>query len=633
MRSQDTRQECPRDPPDRRAGQDGVGSPGAAPHTLTGSGRLHRLSRRLIWLLIVGHVALAVHGAVGDSQTSDEGVHLASGVSYWLRGDFRMNSEHPVLWKLIAAAPVLALRPQLSIPAEWWQDARKWQFADLFMHQADIPVTRLLVVGRLPTILASATLIYLLWWFGSRLLGPAAGLIGAGLAALEPTVIGHGHLITTDIPVTLALLGTIVQLWRYVHAPSRRRLAGLIALVSAALLVKYSAVVVYLMIPCLYWLMRRRLSLPMTTLRLTSLMIMGSMAIICVVYGADIARPTSDPRVRELLGQSHAGVETRGPSAGPTRQGQITETDPGRPRQRALETMLNIPVPGFRYLRGLSGAVSHTYRGDKAYLLGRTSPQGWRWYFPVAFALKTPLAYFLLFCIALGGVGRVLYQTRGRLPESLLFILVPLLIYTTVTFPARFNVGIRHYLPAYPFWFLLVGWLWTERFRLTNRFMRGLILVLLTCVPLSVALAHPYELAYFTEAVGGSRQGHKYLLDSNLDWGQDLIRLSAFQRQHPNVPLALDYLGTGDPGSYGVSAVGFPAPSDVASGQFTGIVVISLSRLLDSAPTEHWLQSYRPGGRIGSSLVWYQFPQNDPRGAGRRGGVTSDSSTNVLARV
>jgi hypothetical protein len=482
------------------------------------------------------------------------------------------------------------LRPQLSIPAEWWQDAREWQFADLFMHQAHIPVTRLLVVGRLPTILASATLIYLLWWFGSRLLGPAAGLIAAGLAAFEPTVIGHGHLITTDIPVTLALLGTIVQLWRYVQAPSRRRLAGLIALVAAALLVKYSAVVVYVMIPCLYWLMRRRRPLPMTTRRLTTVMVIGSAGIICVVYGADMARPGDDPRVRELLGPPPAASEA------------------GRPVSQGLETLLSIPVPGYRYVRGLRGVVSQAYQGAPAYLLGRTSPHGWRWYFPVAFAVKTPVTYFLLFCIALGGVCRVLYQTRGRLPESLLFILVPLLIYTAVTFPARFNVGIRHYLPAYPFWFLLVGWLWTERFRLTNRFMRGLILVLLACVPPSVAFVHPYELAYFSEAVGGSRQGHKYLLDSNLDWGQDLLRLGAFQRQHPSVSLALDYLGTGDPASYGVRAVAFPTPGDVASGQFRGIAVISMSRLLRNAPAEHWLQAYRPGGRIGSSLVWYQFP-------------------------
>jgi 4-amino-4-deoxy-L-arabinose transferase-like glycosyltransferase len=501
-----------------------------------------------------------------------------------------MNSEHPILWKLIAAAPVLALRPELSVPVEWWQDAREWPFADRFMHQPHIPVTRLLFVGRLPTMLASATLIYLLWWFGSRLFGPAAGLISAGLAAFDPTVIAHGRLITTDIPVTLALLGAIVQLWCYVHAPSRRRLAGLIVLVAAALLVKYSAVVLFLMIPCLYWLMRRRGPLPMTTRRLTGLVIIGSVGIICVVYGADIARPGNDPRVRELLGP-------------PT-----TATEAGRPIRQGLETLLNIPVPGYRYVRGLRGVVSQAYQGDPAYLLGRTSPHGWRWYFPVAFAVKTPLAYLALFCIALVGVSRLLHHTRGRLPEPLLFVVVPLMIYTAVTFPARFNVGIRHYLPAYPFWFLLVGWLWTERLRLANRFVRGLMLALLTGVPLAVALVHPYELAYFSEAVGGSRQGHKYLLDSNLDWGQDLLRLSAFQRQHPKVSLALDYFGTGDPVSYGVRAVDPPTPGDVASGQFTGIVVISMSRLLRNAPAEHWLQAYRPGGRIGSSLVWYPFP-------------------------
>ena len=44
----------------------------------------------------------------------------------------------------------------------------------------------------------------------------------------------------------------------------------------------------------------------------------------------------------------------------------------------------------------------------------------------------------------------------------------------------------------------------------------------------SIVWILPHYLSYFNEFVGGPAKGYYYLIDSNIDWGQDLIRLHEY---------------------------------------------------------------------------------------------------------
>ena len=61
---------------------------------------------------------------------------------------------------------------------------------------------------------------------------------------------------------------------------------------------------------------------------------------------------------------------------------------------------------------------------------------------------------------------------------------------------------------------------------------------------------HPNYLAYFNEAAGGPSRGWRWLVDSNIDWGQDLPLLAKWQREHPDRPVHLKYFGTVEPELY-----------------------------------------------------------------------------------
>jgi len=180
-----------------------------------------------------------------------------------------------------------------------------------------------------------------------------------------------------------------------------------------------------------------------------------------------------------------------------------------------------------------------------AYLNGVESVVGWRTYFPIAFLLKTPLSFLAL---ALWGI--VLAAWKGPRREVALFLLAPMALYALVSVHSRLNIGHRHLLPMYPLLCVAAGAIAAHARRRWQE--RSVFYTCLGGVALSFGLATPGYLSYFNVLAGGPRGGWRYLLDSNIDWGQDLKRLAAWQRGHGGVPLDLAYFGTADPKAYGI---------------------------------------------------------------------------------
>ena len=67
--------------------------------------------------------------------------------------------------------------------------------------------------------------------------------------------------------------------------------------------------------------------------------------------------------------------------------------------------------------------------------------------------------------------------------------------------------------------------------------------------------AYPHYLSYFNELAGGAENGHRVLLDSNLDWGQDLKGLKRWMDANGVERIKLLYFGYVDPEYYGIAAV------------------------------------------------------------------------------
>ncbi|HZE87924.1 MAG TPA: hypothetical protein VE404_00180, partial [Verrucomicrobiae bacterium] len=218
------------------------------------------------------------------------------------------------------------------------------------------------------------------------------------------------------------------------------------------------------------------------------------------------------------------------------------------------------------YLFGLSYARMKSLQ-RASFLNGDLSSRGFRSYLPWAFLLKTPLLTLAL----LAGAALLALARRSSRRGDLAFLVVPVAVYFLASLASNLNIGHRHLLPIYPFLFVLCGLLgreWAALARVPAAATAALVLsgialggFVVFAPPWSPEVVYPHYLAYFNELAGGPRDGYRHLVDSNLDWGQDLKGLHEWAVRHgidANNPLYLCYFGMADPRFYGIPHVNLP---------------------------------------------------------------------------
>jgi hypothetical protein len=218
------------------------------------------------------------------------------------------------------------------------------------------------------------------------------------------------------------------------------------------------------------------------------------------------------------------------------------------------------------YIYGFIHAASISYYRP-AFLLGQYSNTGFWSYFFYAFLLKTPLPALVLILTALVLSLRRFAERRW----PVIFLLGPAGLYFLVATVSHLNIGLRHLLPIYPFLYVLAGGLVLEldRWRRTTRMVILLITVGAIAVSSRIVFfpangskwqtVSPHYLAYFNELAGGPANGFKELVDSNLDWGQDLKNLKLWLVAHDiKEPIYLCYFGMADPRYYQIAYYNMP---------------------------------------------------------------------------
>jgi hypothetical protein len=356
-------------------------------------------------------------------------------------------------------------------------------------------------------------------------------LFSLALYVLSPTMLAHTRLVTTDLPSALGFTLALYAFWRFCRRPDRGRLVLFGLAIVPALLIKFSALLLapMLAVPGLAWVVWPGVERVERRLRLRWLLLAGATALLFgyvglwAGYGFRFAA-AADPAYE--LNWSVVGLKT----------GPLAEWV-----SRAIELRL-LPeayLYGFAYVAG--GAARRL-----AFLNGEQSLTGWWYYFPQAFVMKTPPA--LLGLLAWLGVD-AWRAGRWRSFHGW-FLITPPAIYLAVSMTSNLNIGHRHLTPLYPLLFVLLGRLVgfasaTRARRLAAAGLVGLYLV-------SFVVATPRYLSYFNFTGGGAAGGWRYLLDSNIDWGQDLARLKRWMDRSGVDEIHLAYFGTADPSAYGI---------------------------------------------------------------------------------
>lgn len=253
------------------------------------------------------------------------------------------------------------------------------------------------------------------------------------------------------------------------------------------------------------------------------------------------------------------------------------------------------------YVDGLTTITDQVTTGRSAYLLGQISERGWWYYFPVAYLVKAPAALVGFAVLSL----LLLAIRRPRLPFEMVVIAVPALLYWIACLCSRLDLGIRHLLPAYVLMIPLVA---VMAVRYLPKWLTVALAALVAVESLSV---YPNYLAFFNWPSGGPSNGPRYLLESNIDWGQDTKKLKVWLDDRNIQKVCAVYFGLAVPAHYGIDAPAVPRNDDTEGrANLDCIVAASVTPLYGlyvKNDPYRWLRERTPVAKVGYSIYIYDL--------------------------
>jgi hypothetical protein len=566
--------------------------------------RLDRSQRdreiRLPWLVgsatALLYLVLSSTAMHGKSAVYDEAVHLLAGWRGLTEGDRDFNHEHPPLMKALAAAPIVlsgAAKP--IVPWSYRREFDEWPLSHAWLYHVN-DGDRLLRIGRLSIACVGAALGFLVCLTAWSLAGPWAGCAAALLYCLEPNLLAHGSLVTTDMGMTALFFATLAAFRTWLERGGRGWMIATGLSLGLALLAKFTAILLppILVALALFHLWERR---------------------------AGGAHAASSPDRREAPARQRdveEGVKGWRVAAGLAAIAAIALVvlNAGYGFEGSFSSLSEMKLESERPVSGVLGSIpipaprawiagyDHARAGGErwwSYLMGMHSMTGWRHYYIVALLVKTPIPLLLL-----AAAGAFTLRRTG-LPagRSLAVILPPaVLVVAFALFGDVKNIGVRYVLPVYPFLCVLGGAGVAAIVRWRTLPARITIALLAIWLSAGAWRIYPDHLAYFNEIAGGPERGRWWLLDSNLDWGQDLKGLGAWIRAHDVKKIYVDYFGQACAPYYGV----------VSDRDFEGgLLAVSATNLgcvyREDRSRYDFLEGVAPVAVIGRSIYVYDVPR------------------------
>jgi hypothetical protein len=571
-------------------------------------------------VVCLGHTRRALSG------TFDEGNHLAAGLEWWQFGTYTLWTENPPLARLAVAAVPYFYGMRLPPRVEWepkthdWD--RSWQVGTDLLYAGD-GFERNLSRARLGTLPFFLIALASVWELAGGRRRPAAGLVAVALTSTLPALIAHGALATTDVAFAGMFLLATLALWRWFETPATPRALALGAAAALALLCKFSTLVFFPAALLALIAARRLARMPARPLRgelplgwraCAGQLALGALAGLLVIWAG---YHFSIGRMDDL--QSEV-------------KGWLTILPPVVERRGFTGWLLHARLPMPELFHGLRFLAAHNHTGHDAYLLGKVSEHGFLAFYPLAFLVKTPLPFLLLLLVALPAIFLPAFARRRPGEWQAAAAALTALGILLASLPSHVNLGIRHVFVVLPLLAVAIGRAsgrvidraladWGDRQRIAAAACLGALLLWQVGIAL---VAWPRELGYFNALAGA--EPAKVLLDSDLDWGQDL-----FELRRQTQARGIDHLQIAFFGMLRLCQHGLPKLEALIPGkETTGWIAISENyyrarssfMLLEDpcnpkstypegqvpASSFAWLQRYTPVAIAGSSIRLYHLP-------------------------
>jgi hypothetical protein len=470
------------------------------------------------------------------------------------------------------------------------------------------------------------------WSF--RLGGPVAAVFATAIFCFDPNFIAHAPMVKSDIAFGLDLLGLAYIVWLMGQRATWTRiiLAGLICGVSGG--TKYSG---FITGPILALMLAGRAIMPQTwsflgrnlSGRFSRLLAAAGVTLFAAVccyaitwasYGFRFG-PAHSPSVRMNMQTIYV-------------RARLAETSAELPHPTAAQIAAHMPSLTCQFVQWadrvhflpepmLAGLLyQHTcVQLWPAFLNGEQYGNGRWYYFPLATLYKTPVSELILYA----GAGLILLVVTPLWARhhlwTVLCLVIPFTVFGIAALQTHLNIGFRNVLPLFPFVQIATGCAISICWRRRPRTTAVVVAILMIGLATETLSAWPDFIAFFNFPSGGELGGKARLGDSNLDWGQDLIGLARWQREHPGVTLYAKLEYSVDPKFYGLNyheidiASSGPNQGEIFSdGPLQGgALAVSVTQLqgLYIRPWEQRfyqnLRESRPIAVIGGTIYIYDF--------------------------
>ncbi|MBE2220677.1 MAG: phospholipid carrier-dependent glycosyltransferase, partial [Anaerolineae bacterium] len=496
-----------------------------------------------------------------QSITLDENIHIFSGVLYWQEKQLSSVVQNPPLINALIGLPVqLVFSPQLPIDFPVWQNKNWWKISRVFLWDANDNGLAMIAVGRLMIswlALLFGALIYR--WSAQLFHTRLSGLFALFLFTFDPNILTHSSLATTDLGIAFFLTLAAYMIWRYWDV--KKGSIPKYFLVGVCVGLAFSA-------------------------KFTGVLLIPALLIIAIYRGvtSQFKWKTWGRMTLEIMGWLLIGISLF---------------------MLVYRFQLETLLADYAWQR------THQLEGHAAFLLGELRTTGWWYYFPLIFVIKTPLVtqVLLLFSLVLLLIKR---QFRWQL-------LWPLLLaggIFSAGLTSRVNIGYRYLLPMLPFLFVVMGQLAVTGY-LKNKAGQLFVIASILILTLVSFNAHPHYLAYFNSLAGGSDNGWRIAVDSNIGWGQDIQRLGEYMVEQELETINVAAFGLSSLNDYGIQGkdLNFPVKSEKLADEFypnwpaPGVYAISVTELFGIYSLEperyHWFLERTPDEKVGYSLFVY----------------------------
>ncbi|MCX6984064.1 MAG: glycosyltransferase family 39 protein, partial [Lentisphaerae bacterium] len=506
------------------------------------AGGFFKLKSRSVEFTIVGvllllHFSLVFTASQRKSPVFDESVHIAGGLSYWLKNDYRINPENGNFPQRWAAVPLI------------FQKLKFDGTSDFIFRSGNNPEKILMFSRAMITILSLATGLAV-YFYSRKIFGTGGGLLSLVLYILCPEILAHAGFATSDMAVAMAFTLALICIWNVLDRITVRNIIFSSLALSILFVSKFSA---FIIIPVYLILIFIRLR--------------NGKHVECVIFSRKIP---NDTQAKQLLSYSAVllvnlifvlffiwmsygfrfSIINAPETADRTALDKIIEykSESTGATGNALLAVKKMKLLPEAYLYGLTLVLKGS-SARNSYLNGELSTLGWWYFFIYSFMVKTPVPLILIFAISLFA----LFKTR-ILPNDRFYMLTPFLVFILIYFlfaiSSRMNIGNRHLLPIYPCISIICG----SAYLLLRSKLPVAILTafLIAWFAVESYKIRPHYLSYFNQLAGGSENGYKHLSDSSLDWGQDLKELRKWidRNNQKNEVVYLSYFGTADISHY-----------------------------------------------------------------------------------